>query len=92
MEAFLNCQSCKKRFNTGKREPVMLFCCGKTCCKECFATMNTKSEDGAEEIFKCKMCSSDKYVGHRVNEHLREQLEQITTSALVITCDAHPYS
>ena len=89
MEAYLNCLSCKKRFNTGKREPVMLFCCGKTCCKECFATMNMKSEDGAEDIFKCKMCKSEKYVGHRVNEQVRSMVEE-TTTAIVITCDAHP--
>ena len=53
--------------------------------------MNIKSEDGAEDVFKCKMCSSNKYVGHRVNEQFHTMVEE-TTSALMITCDAHPLS
>ena len=58
----LSCFDCKHRFNGNKKEPIIMFCCGKTACRECVTTKMIKNKANAEKglakkgEFECSGC------------------------------------
>ena len=62
MSIRLNCFDCQHRFNLTKRDPIMMFCCGKTACRECVTTKMIKNKENAEKglakkgEFECSGC------------------------------------
>ena len=60
----LVCTQCKLLFNLKNREPIVLFCCGKTACRDCIERNMIKSEDKNivnKGEFECSFCQSDHY-------------------------------
>ena len=67
MSIKLNCFDCKLRFNVSKREPIIMFCCGNTACREYVTSKMIKSRENAERgiankgEFECSGCQSKCY-------------------------------
>ncbi len=67
MSIKMNCFDCKQRFNMTTREPIMMFCCGETACRECVTTKMIKSRHNAEKgiaqkgEFECSGCHKQYY-------------------------------
>ena len=62
MPSNLNCFDWKQRFNLNTREPIIMFCCGNTACRECVTNKMIKNKENAEKglakkgEFKCSKC------------------------------------
>ena len=63
----LNCFDCQHRFNLTSREPIIMFCCGNTACRECVTTKMIKNPQNAEKglakksEFECSGCHCKYY-------------------------------
>jgi hypothetical protein len=58
----LVCSQCKLLFNLKNREPISLYCCSNTACRDCIQRDMIKSE--TKDIvkkgqFECAFCQSD---------------------------------
>ena len=49
MSKSLNCFDCQQRFNLKTREPIIMYCCAKTACRECVTTKMIKNKEMAEK-------------------------------------------
>ena len=85
MESFLKCSICKENYNLHSKEPMVLFCCTKTACKEC---INDKMNAEPQQ-FKCSICKSAEFKGFGVNIHAKELVEAHQQKNLFVTCDKH---
>jgi len=67
MSIKLACFDCKNPFNLGKREPIMMVCCGGTACRQCVTTKMIKNPENAlkgiakKGEFECSGCQSKYY-------------------------------
>ena len=74
MSKKLNCFDCQHRFNLKTREPIMMFCCGKTACRECVTTKMIKNKENAEKglakkgEFECSGCKCKYYNSFETDE------------------------
>ena len=83
MESLVICPCCSRRYNIETRQPIVLFCCGRTACEECVSRMkevtpvqvsneSTETFGGQEptvETFKCKLCDSTEFAGAKPNNY-----------------------
>ena len=72
MEAFLICKNCNNKYDTDKRQPVVLVC-GHSCCKECYLTSFQPQENKVKCPFDDKMFDtpSELPINHLVLELLK---------------------
>jgi hypothetical protein len=60
----LVCSVCKLVFNLKNREPIVLFCCSKTACRECVEKKMIKGDKKDVVVkgkFDCSLCHADHY-------------------------------
>ena len=67
MSIKLNCFDCQYWFNLKAREPIFMFCCGNTACRECVTSKMIQNKQNADKglakkgEFECTGCHSKYY-------------------------------
>ena len=100
MESLVICPSCSRRFNVENRQPIVLFCCGRTACEECVQKMkdvhvlqganeqSTETFGGSEiataEKFNCKLCSSTIFQGAKPNDYARDYIQKTLSTKFLM--------
>ena len=93
MPTKLNCFDCQHRFNLNSREPVIMFCCGKTACRECVTTKMIKNKDHAEKgiakkgEFECSGCHCKHYSSAETDTEMLIQINHMVKDLIAETQD-----